>query len=32
MKMPRLRLQWEYTEEDMAEAILDVTNNGFLSP
>jgi hypothetical protein len=23
------RLRWEYTEDDMAEAILDITDNGF---
>ncbi|KAM5529833.1 hypothetical protein FOXYSP1_17677 [Fusarium oxysporum f. sp. phaseoli] len=27
-----LRLRWKYTEEDMAEAILDVTDNGFSPP
>jgi hypothetical protein len=32
MKMPRSRLRWKYTEEDMAEAILDVTDNGFSPP
>ncbi|KAF4343118.1 hypothetical protein FBEOM_2940 [Fusarium beomiforme] len=30
--MPRSRLRWKYTEEDMAEAILDVTDNGFSPP
>jgi len=29
--MPISRLRWEYTEDDMAEAILDITDNG-LSP
>ena len=28
--MPISRLRWEYTEDDMAEAILDITDNGFL--
>jgi hypothetical protein len=28
-RMPRSRLRWKYTEEDMAEAILDVTDTGF---
>jgi hypothetical protein len=32
MKMPRSRLRWKYTEDDMAEAILDVTDNGFSPP
>ena len=32
MKMPRSRLRWKYTEGDMAEAILDVTDNGFSPP
>ncbi|KAF5703647.1 hypothetical protein FMUND_12901, partial [Fusarium mundagurra] len=32
MKMPRPRLRWKYTEDDMAEAILDVTDNGFSPP
>jgi hypothetical protein len=27
MKMPRSRLRWKYTEDDMAEAILDVTDD-----
>jgi hypothetical protein len=31
-KLPRSRLRWKYTEEDMAEAILDVTDNGFSPP
>ncbi|RYC77991.1 hypothetical protein BFJ63_vAg19135 [Fusarium oxysporum f. sp. narcissi] len=30
--MPRPRRRWKYTEDDMAEAILDVTNNGFSPP
>ncbi|KAJ0127561.1 Uncharacterized protein HZ326_29333 [Fusarium oxysporum f. sp. albedinis] len=30
--MPRSRLRWKYTEEGMAEAILDVTHNGFSPP
>ncbi|KAF4331826.1 hypothetical protein FBEOM_14400 [Fusarium beomiforme] len=30
--MPRSRLRWKYTEEDMAEAILDITDNGFSLP
>ncbi|KAJ0130848.1 Uncharacterized protein HZ326_26052 [Fusarium oxysporum f. sp. albedinis] len=30
--MPRSRLRWKYTEDDMAEAILDVTDNGFSPP
>ncbi|KAF4950245.1 hypothetical protein FSARC_13262 [Fusarium sarcochroum] len=32
MKMPRSRLRWKYTEDDVAEAILDVTDNGFSPP
>ena len=28
-KMPISRLLWEYIEDDMAEAILDITDNGF---
>jgi hypothetical protein len=31
-KMPKSRLQWEYTEDDMAEAILDITDHGFSPP
>ncbi|EGU86232.1 hypothetical protein FOXB_03254 [Fusarium oxysporum f. sp. conglutinans Fo5176] len=27
--MPMSRLRWEYTEDDVAEAILDITDNGF---
>ncbi|KAH7460907.1 hypothetical protein FOMA001_g19401 [Fusarium oxysporum f. sp. matthiolae] len=30
--MPKSRLQWEYTEDDMAEAILDITDHGFSPP
>ncbi|KAJ4213880.1 hypothetical protein NW760_15504 [Fusarium oxysporum] len=30
--MPKSRLQWEYTEDDMAEAILDITDDGFSPP
>ncbi|RKK87009.1 hypothetical protein BFJ68_g17081 [Fusarium oxysporum] len=30
--MPRPRFRWKYTEENMAEAILDVTDNGFSPP
>ncbi|KAF6517612.1 hypothetical protein HZS61_003173 [Fusarium oxysporum f. sp. conglutinans] len=30
--MPGSRLRWKYTEDDMAEAILDVTDNGFSPP
>ncbi|KAJ0126922.1 Uncharacterized protein HZ326_29971, partial [Fusarium oxysporum f. sp. albedinis] len=30
--MPKSRLRWKYTEEDMAEAILDVTDDGFSPP
>ncbi|KAG6979492.1 hypothetical protein FocnCong_v010415 [Fusarium oxysporum f. sp. conglutinans] len=30
--MPRSRLRWKYTEDDMAEVILDVTDNGFSPP
>ncbi|RKK65493.1 hypothetical protein BFJ69_g16234 [Fusarium oxysporum] len=30
--MPSSRLRWKYTEDDMAEAILDVTDNGFSPP
>ncbi|RKK38719.1 hypothetical protein BFJ69_g18586, partial [Fusarium oxysporum] len=30
--MPKLRLKWEYTEDDMAEAILDITDHGFSPP
>ncbi|KAH7471540.1 hypothetical protein FOMA001_g13495 [Fusarium oxysporum f. sp. matthiolae] len=30
--MPRSRLRSKYTEEDTAEAILDVTDNGFSPP
>ncbi|KAG7000958.1 Retrovirus-related Pol polyprotein from transposon TNT [Fusarium oxysporum f. sp. conglutinans] len=30
--MPRSRLRWKYTEDDVAEAILDVTDNGFSPP
>ena len=32
MKMPWQRLRWKHTEDDMAEAILDVTDNGFSPP
>ncbi|RYC79965.1 hypothetical protein BFJ63_vAg17151, partial [Fusarium oxysporum f. sp. narcissi] len=32
MKMPSSRLRWKYTEDDVAEAILDVTDNGFSPP
>ncbi|OBS15188.1 hypothetical protein FPOA_13930 [Fusarium poae] len=32
MKMLRSRLRWKYTEDDVAEAILDVTDNGFSPP
>lgn len=28
IKMPSLRPRWKYTEDDMAEAILDITENG----
>lgn len=31
-KMPSSRPRWKYTEDDMAEAILDVTDNGFSPP
>ncbi|KAL9567417.1 hypothetical protein ACKAV7_008367 [Fusarium commune] len=31
-KMPKSRLKWEYTEDDMAEAILDITDHGFSPP
>ncbi|KAF6524826.1 hypothetical protein HZS61_010621 [Fusarium oxysporum f. sp. conglutinans] len=30
--MPKSRLKWEYTEDDMAEAILDITDHGFSPP
>jgi hypothetical protein len=30
--MPKSRLQWEYTEDDMAEAILDITDHGLSPP
>ncbi|KAH7464223.1 hypothetical protein FOMA001_g17814 [Fusarium oxysporum f. sp. matthiolae] len=30
--MPTSRLQWEYTEDDMAKAILDITDHGFSPP
>jgi hypothetical protein len=30
--MPGKRIRWEYTENDMAEAILDVTDNGCSPP
>ncbi|KAJ0130791.1 hypothetical protein HZ326_26113 [Fusarium oxysporum f. sp. albedinis] len=30
--MPRSRLRWKYTEDGMAETILDVTDNGFSPP
>ncbi|KAG7000282.1 hypothetical protein FocnCong_v012649 [Fusarium oxysporum f. sp. conglutinans] len=30
--MPKSRLQWEYTEDDMAEAILGITDHGLLPP
>ncbi|OBS16739.1 hypothetical protein FPOA_12679 [Fusarium poae] len=30
--MLRSRLRWKYTEDDVAEAILDVTDNGFSPP
>ncbi|OBS14998.1 hypothetical protein FPOA_14026 [Fusarium poae] len=30
--MPKPRLQWEYTEDDMAEAILDITDHGLSPP
>ncbi|GKU09821.1 unnamed protein product, partial [Fusarium langsethiae] len=30
--MPRSRLRWKYTEDYMAEVILDVTDNGFSPP
>jgi hypothetical protein len=29
IKMPSSRPRWKYTEDDMAEAILDITDNGF---
>ena len=28
IKMPSLRPRWKYTEDDVAEAILDITDNG----
>lgn len=30
--MPKSRLQWEYTEDDIAEAILDITDHSFSPP
>ncbi|KAM5527731.1 transposase [Fusarium oxysporum f. sp. phaseoli] len=30
--MPKSRLKWEYTEDDMADAILDITDHGFSPP
>ncbi|KAJ3469827.1 hypothetical protein MRS44_003892 [Fusarium solani] len=30
--MPTSRPRWEYTEDDMADAILDITDNGFSPP